>query len=1056
MSAPTGPMLVVELDGAAQSIRFITKTAEREARSWRETVESIDYDLPNPREIKSEPVLLQEFLQDRYSPHGNLVFEMLQACERLPSEVTLTINLLDETTNLLDRQRMPIDGSTVRRTLRLTDRTSRLQFGLRLQGAGRLAPLRLKAAFAPDEAKPGAGVSTAGGPVRAAEKPPVRGGDPDEARPIDRWLRKRIRDHGKQVLKSVAPLIGSHEVDAVADAQGFVDLAVLEDARNVARQAASQAAFFRDLVGGRSLVETAVATARALVESKNPNDARSLAYGLLREGGSPVAGALSLAVVASTRGLHPMVFDLLSDLPREFVRRHVPIEFLNALYRFDKALATAELAALRNGWKDLDAATRLGVARIAYAHGDVEPAREIMAALLRDPATPAQLSDADMSALRWFADYAASLDAENRSRDSQPGAARPRLAIIDYKQPNYAKMSANLGDYVQTLAFLGNVVRHANTRFVSSDQRLADHVEGLRARLNPDRALSGTEREVELVRVNRDASHDQTIPPSTWMIAFGWYMHPQFDEAFDFPFHDNIRPLFISFHINNTQFLTDEAIAYLKKYGPVGCRDWSTVYTLLSHNVPAFFTGCLTTTIDNLYERPATPAVGGTAFVDVRPDPDQGSPEPHEFIRQSTDDVRWADLVANLEKADRRLKDYREKFSQIVTNRLHCYLPTRSLGLDVLFQPKDPADVRFDGLIGLDQAGFEDMKAGLLAKVSKLIDAVMSGADESSVYAAMREIYADEIAEAAEKFSSVASLTRSDIDLDAVCRSIRTLERRYGSSSQDTPRLDVCFATDERLKDVLPVTLESALRNTSSPLRVWVLSRGLASGDFDTLARDFPEVEWRFLPCDDAVFDIPSGLLRHTTMSTMDRLLLPSLLPEIERILYVDIDTVVTGDVRELFELDLRGAPIGAASSIWPVAAKGRYNIERAAARLPSDLAAELRLRMNARFPLDFAAFNAGVLVLDLAMMRRDDFCAQFMPYVGRYQMNDQEVLNCYAGPSRTQLPPGWNQFPSQQVLKGSKLIHWTGRIKPWRPEYLPGKEIWEFYRDSAKARKSR
>ena len=56
--------------------------------------------------------------------------------------------------------------------------------------------------------------------------------------------------------------------------------------------------------------------------------------------------------------------------------------------------------------------------------------------------------------------------------------------------------------------------------------------------------------------------------------------------------HDALRPLFVSFHCNKRDLLTDDAIAYLKRYGPVGCRDWTTVYLLLSAGVPAFFSGC--------------------------------------------------------------------------------------------------------------------------------------------------------------------------------------------------------------------------------------------------------------------------------------------------------------------------------------------------------------------------------------------------------------------------------------------------------------------------------
>ena len=42
------------------------------------------------------------------------------------------------------------------------------------------------------------------------------------------------------------------------------------------------------------------------------------------------------------------------------------------------------------------------------------------------------------------------------------------------------------------------------------------------------------------------------------MFAFGWHMHPLYDLRYDFPYHPNIRPLFISFHVNRLDMLTDD------------------------------------------------------------------------------------------------------------------------------------------------------------------------------------------------------------------------------------------------------------------------------------------------------------------------------------------------------------------------------------------------------------------------------------------------------------------------------------------------------------------
>ena len=85
-------------------------------------------------------------------------------------------------------------------------------------------------------------------------------------------------------------------------------------------------------------------------------------------------------------------------------------------------------------------------------------------------------------------------------------------------------------------------------------------------------------------------------------------MHALFGMRHGFPLHRNLRPIFVSFHCNKRDLLTPEAIDYLKRYGPVGCRDWTTVDLLLSLGVPAFFSGCLTTTIDTVFPDREPPA----------------------------------------------------------------------------------------------------------------------------------------------------------------------------------------------------------------------------------------------------------------------------------------------------------------------------------------------------------------------------------------------------------------------------------------------------------------
>ena len=86
----------------------------------------------------------------------------------------------------------------------------------------------------------------------------------------------------------------------------------------------------------------------------------------------------------------------------------------------------------------------------------------------------------------------------------------------------------------------------------------------------------------------------------TRMIMNAWYMH--FPE--NWPPSDDILPLMISMHINPSiasRIFTAEGINYLKKHGPVGCRDEYTERLLKTHGIPCYFSGCLTLTLGEKY-----------------------------------------------------------------------------------------------------------------------------------------------------------------------------------------------------------------------------------------------------------------------------------------------------------------------------------------------------------------------------------------------------------------------------------------------------------------------
>ena len=112
------------------------------------------------------------------------------------------------------------------------------------------------------------------------------------------------------------------------------------------------------------------------------------------------------------------------------------------------------------------------------------------------------------------------------------------------------------------------------------------------------------------------------------------------------------------------------------------------------------------------------------------------------------------------------------------------------------------------------------------------------------------------------------------------------------------------------------------------------------------------------------------------------RFLLPELLVDVDRVIYLDADTLVLDDLTPLAELDLEGAPLAAVANVVPP----EHGSRLAALGVAAD-----------------GVFNSGVLVMDLARMRTEDLTAQVADVVSafgdRITWPDQDALAIlYAG----------------------------------------------------------
>ena len=158
------------------------------------------------------------------------------------------------------------------------------------------------------------------------------------------------------------------------------------------------------------------------------------------------------------------------------------------------------------------------------------------------------------------------------------------------------------------------------------------------------------------------------------------------------------------------------------------------------------------------------------------------------------------------------------------------------------------------------------------------------------------------------------------------------------------------------------------------------------------------------------------------------RLFIQDYIPEdIKKLIYLDGDVFATGDISELYKVDLQGRPLGAVHD----PCMHQFLVDH--------------LGLDVR---DY--FNAGVLLVDMNLWRSrnigNNAFERLRQNVARFPTFDQEALNLECRNNWMPLPKCWNlpgsQHPYMSILRNPKtvtvklkhcgILHFTP-VKPWR-----------------------
>lgn len=253
----------------------------------------------------------------------------------------------------------------------------------------------------------------------------------------------------------------------------------------------------------------------------------------------------------------------------------------------------------------------------------------------------------------------------------------------------------------------------------------------------------------------------------------------------------------------------------------------------------------------------------------------------------------------------------------------------------------------------------------------------------------------------------------------------------------------IFFSCDDKYVPFLSVALTSMIENASKEFfyHIYVLhSKSISEKNQAKIIASHKEknLKIEFVDITEYVVKISEKL--HTrdyySKSTYYRLFIPNLYPQYDKVLYLDSDIVICGDVSELYNVDLGDNLVGAITdgAILQVKVFQDYVEERVGVEKYEHY------------------FNAGILLMNTKRLREIDFEDLFIDLLTMVTFNiaqDQDYLNAICRGRVTYIDETWDQMPIHFKDYGTakpKLVHFNLSFKPWHIDGVPyGDIFWDY-----------
>lgn len=279
----------------------------------------------------------------------------------------------------------------------------------------------------------------------------------------------------------------------------------------------------------------------------------------------------------------------------------------------------------------------------------------------------------------------------------------------------------------------------------------------------------------------------------------------------------------------------------------------------------------------------------------------------------------------------------------------------------------------------------------------------------------------------------------------------------------------IVLAADNKYVPYVTVTINSILQNANPSYNydIIVLNSNIRIENQTKLKEKFEttNVSIRFFNVSNRLKDRNLFVHWHITVETYYRFLIQDIMQDYDKVLYLDSDLVVLGDIAQLYETDIGNNYVGA---VLDVDFAGCYK-GRDPERKPYF---EKILKMNNPYHY----FNAGVLVMNLSEIRKKFKTKAIFDIVEsqKWLYQDQDVLNVICENHVYYLDMEWNVVMNWKDADSSrletlrlaphqmyqdyldsrnhiKIAHFAGFQKPWNvPDCDFSEYFWKYARSTS------